>query len=1746
MKTNIRGLKNFKLNVSYFGTTIIGIVASFLILFSNVSYSQTAPVLVPVGGFAIDGDLISNSTVTGEGDWLAGNPGLGGYVLNNDGSPVDSLNSGKIHDNYDGNDIIFQGSKFNQDPGAWVWTVGKANSKNDINNVLWHMSKDVNDDMWIILGSDRFTTSGTSYIDFEFLQHTLTRNSNFGFNTAGPHGGRTINDMVVSIEYSNGGSSGLVRIYLWKPVGPGYDYVEQTVPGGVAFATTNTTNADIPFWAFGSPVYTPYQFAEAAVNISDLFGAIDPCLGLSVRTIIVKTKASTSLTANLGDFAELFQVSLSLGTADVTYNNALTLCPVGTVLPQISGVTGGTFSSAPAGLTLNPLTGEINLATSTPGNYTITYSFITNACPRSVNTNITIQSLPQPSVSASVDLPVLCSDYVGDITLTATGGSGTTLNWYTGSCGGVLVGSGANLVISSPATTTTYYAAWTNSCGISTCEEVTVTKLPQINISTALTAEISFYNGSDAEITITATGGTGNYTYSLNGGPAQVSNVFSGLSAGTYTVVVTDDQGCDATVNVNVPNALQIIANDDSGSVNGMTGGTAVANVLTNDLLNGAGVDLSLISISFISSTDPAVTLVGTTVNVDAGTPAGTYYLVYEICEIANPTNCDQATVTVTVTAAVIIANDDTATGVNGYTGVVNLLNVFDNDLLNGSAVNPADVTLTETAADPTGNVTLNPDGSVDVASGTPEGTYTLTYEICEVLNPANCDDAIVSITVVAAQIIANDDSASGINGTTGAVNVLNVYGNDLLNGSDVIPAEVILTLVTPNIYLTLNPDGSVDVLPFTPGGTYTLTYQICEVLNPANCDQAIVTIEVIKTSDVSIIKSQIDPSNLPVGDPTQLIEIFPSVITAGTQIYYFLLVENNGPDNSLQATIQDIVPAGITNPEYSLNFGNSWFAWGGTRYLAEFLYPGVNYVMIRGDVDPAATGILVNTGTIYSVVTTDPDLSNNESTVTTNILSSADLGLTKRALTSPVVIGGPIVYEIVVTNYGPSEATDVIITDIIDPTIISAVEYSVNGGGAWQSPWLGSLNIGDLAYGSVFTLLIRGTVVDAFPAPNVDPIPNTASVTSSDPDPDPTNNEETINTPLNVEADVSIVKSGPATIIAGTQIQYSIMVTNHSNTFDSENVHIHDVVNSAIITSAEYSADGGMTWLVWMGEYIIGDMAPLTSFELLIRGTVLSSVTGNVVNTANVETDTPDSDVTNNTSTVITIVVVESDLNIVKIQIDPSILPLTEAQIMGNPNDITINPVEITAGEDIYYVLFYWNEGPSDATNVIIDDILPGFVIDWEASRCQANFGAWAGTGNLGTIIAGGRCVLVIRGSVEPAAIGSLVNTAYIHSDDVTDPDPTNNESTFVTPIQAMSDLSINKTVDNSIPYVGDNVTFTITVSNFGPNGSTSVEVTDLLPSGYTYVSHLTVNGTYDNITGVWSIGNIDFPGSVVLTITANVNLPGGNNLNVATITNTDQYDPDPSNDEDDETTYPVNVIIANDDSAGPVNGYDGVINVLNVFGNDLLNGFAVIPADLNLTETVPEPNGYLTLNSDGSVDVNPGTPAGTHTLTYQICEIADSDNCDDAVVTITVDATQIIANDDNAVGVNGYEGLVGVLNVFDNDLLNGDPVIPAEVTLTETVADPNGYLTLNADGTVDVAAGTPEGTYTLTYQICEVLNPTNCDDAIVTITVVATPIIANDDNAGSVNGYDGATNILNVFTNDLLNGSPVVPAEV
>lgn len=98
-------------------------------------------------------------------------------------------------------------------------------------------------------------------------------------------------------------------------------------------------------------------------------------------------------------------------------------------------------------------------------------------------------------------------------------------------------------------------------------------------------------------------------------------------------------------------------------------------------------------------------------------------------------------------------------------------------------------------------------------------------------------------------------------------------------------------------------------------------------------------------------------------------------------------------------------------------------------------------------------------------------------------------------------------------------------------------------------------------------------------------------------------------------------------------------------------------------------------------------------------------------------------------------------------------------------------------------------------------------------------------------------------------------------------------------------NDLSVSKIVNNPFPTVGSNVTFTITAQNVTGSTETNARVNDLLPAGYTYVSHTTATGTYNQNTGVWNIGSLSTNNTVTLSIVARVN--GYNNaINTATIT--------------------------------------------------------------------------------------------------------------------------------------------------------------------------------------------------------------------------------------------------------------------
>jgi hypothetical protein len=232
-------------------------------------------------------------------------------------------------------------------------------------------------------------------------------------------------------------------------------------------------------------------------------------------------------------------------------------------------------------------------------------------------------------------------------------------------------------------------------------------------------------------------------------------------------------------------------------------------------------------------------------------------------------------------------------------------------------------------------------------------------------------------------------------------------------------------------------------------------------------------------------------------------------------------------------------------------------------------------------------------------------------------------------------------------------------------------------------------------------------------------------------------------------------------------------------------------------------------------------------------------------------------------------------------------------------------------------------------------------------------------------------------------------------------------------------------------------------------------------------------------------------------------------------------------------EFTFTQASIVANDDN-GTVNGRTGGIAVGNVTDNDTLNGSPVV-LGTNVQITAVTDNTPLVVNTTtGMVTVPANTPAGTYVETYTLCKIGDPSSCSDANVTVIVTAAPIVATDDNGTA-EGVPGGVAVADITDNDTLNGVGfTLGTEVNIT-TVTN-NTRLEVNTTtGEVYVPADTPAGTYIETYTICENLNPSNCDDANITVVVTALLITANDDN-GTVNGKTGGTAIADILDNDTL----------
>ena len=194
-------------------------------------------------------------------------------------------------------------------------------------------------------------------------------------------------------------------------------------------------------------------------------------------------------------------------------------------------------------------------------------------------------------------------------------------------------------------------------------------------------------------------------------------------------------------------------------------------------------------------------------------------------------------TQTSTITLVHIEANADTFTITNGANGGTTS-SVLTNDSLNGQ-LNPSttSVTLTWNTV-PTG-IQTNTDGTLTVPAGTASGTYTVTYTICEVLNPGNCSTATTTIvvhrTAVAVPVAVNDMDTIPVNTPI----VIDVLRNDTPHG---ITPHV--TTTPANGTAVVNLDNTVTYTPNTNFvGTDTFLYELCNI--DGVCVTATVTIRV-------------------------------------------------------------------------------------------------------------------------------------------------------------------------------------------------------------------------------------------------------------------------------------------------------------------------------------------------------------------------------------------------------------------------------------------------------------------------------------------------------------------------------------------------------------------------------------------------------------------------------------------------------------------------------------------------------------------------------------------------------------------------------------------------------------------------------------------------------------------------------------------------------------------------------------
>ncbi|WP_264564043.1 gliding motility-associated C-terminal domain-containing protein [Flavobacterium sp. N3904] len=1225
---------------------------------------------------------------------------------------------------------------------------------------------------------------------------------------------------------------------------------------------------------------------------------------------------------------------------------------------------------------------------------------------------ITIMQPNVLSCSITQDAPAKCyGDSNGIATVTAIGGNGEYTYLWDN---GETTAQAVSLNAGSHTVTVTDKLGYKTTCNV-------VIGQPQDALTCSITQDkaVSSNGLSDGQATVTPLGGNGEYTYLWDNGETTQKAI--GLNAGSHSVTVTDSKGCKTTCEITItqPNVLSCSITQDApakcyGDSNGIATVTAIGgNGEYTYLWDNGETTAQAVSLNAGSHTVTVTDKLGykTTCNVVIGQP--------------------QDALTCSIT-------QDKAVSSNG--------------LSDGQA--------TVTPLGGNGEYTYLWDNgeTTQQAIGLNAGSHSVTVTDSKGCK-TTCEITIMQPNVLSCSI-TQDAPAKCYGDSNGIATVTAIGGNGeytyLWDNGETTAQAVSLNAGSHTVTVTdkLGYKTTCNVVIGQPQDALNATAVIINNNNCVGCNNGSIDLTVSGgTAPYSFLWSNgattEDISNLTNG--TYSVEITDA---KGCKANYTFNISESSISITKDGTYVDSNQDGITNVGDIVSY-NFVITNTGSVTITNITVTDNNAIITGGPIATLAPGATdsttfsgshvitqedINKGYVYNLATAtgyDPedkpvtDISSDPTPCTTCPIDPECPDCTITPLTqTPGInitkdgtyvdsnqdgitnVGDVVTYNFVIKNTGNTTLTNITVTDN-NATIIGGPIATLTVGATDSTTFSGThiITQEDINIGYVYNL---ATVIGK------DPKDNPVTDTSSDPTPCttcPINPEcpDCTITPLTQTSGLVVIKTATTASysIVGDVINYTITVKNTGNTT------LHQITVKDPLTGL---------------DTIIEVLAPGASAEYTQSYTVTQEDLnkGSVTNVAKADGFTPN---------------------------DTPISASDDEIVNEKPN--AIDAVDDNAGTIVGV-----NQTTPNVINVFTNDTLnaspvnPADVI-------------------LTTVTSNPFLQMNPDGSIDvlPNAPVGVQTMTYQICEKLNN---TNCDTATVTVTIEGPSMTVSGegTCTNDVPYFS----YTTTANNFTPVNGLTLTWTDSNNNVVATMTNLPLNGKV-----LWpgavvdANGNgIDWPGWILVDGKWIEGSDGFENLRpTASVTFTlnpsetiiAHYPP--------STPYctarPVFTIDAVDDTAGPIDGINGASNVLNVFNNDTLNTVAVNPADVTLTLVTPDPTGFMTMNTDGSIDLKDGTPAGTYILTYQICEIADDGNCDTATVTITVicnDKTKISGIVFNA-GTN-----TPLANVPVNLVPQGTTTGPIQIRITNaqgyynfTGMVPGDYLVQVQDANLNAA---------------------------------------------------------------------------